>query len=309
MQRLFGFSLTLLLLATGSALGNDVQIRLNPSLKSPVTFSVSPDAPVVQNAITITNAGLAQQGWMRSKHPITFEGYLSSAQLSKNFEIELKSKVFSGNDLKGPAITIIEAGDNIELLAVEDTWSQIRIKKDMPVYFKLGETREPTPIYLPPVETYTPQTSSNTHFDPNLRVGTVNPGSLPPENVVWTSATNTPPPALPAESKPAATPIASTLSQIDTSDSSALSKVRPDGRIYRLSGTLIRGINQEAPRYALQLEDSNGAHIAYVDVSQMYIEDIRPYVNQLVYIHGEVQPIEPNSPNYAIIARTLRISQ
>lgn len=308
MQRLTGLTLSLLFAATYSALANDVHIRLSPSLQEPVIFSVNSDEPVVQNAITITNAGLAQQGWMRSSHQVRLEGYLSSAKLSKNFEIELKSKVFSSNDLKGPAVTTIQMGDTIELLAVDEAWSHIRIEKSMPVYFKLGETREPTPIYVPPVQEYTSQVSSS-GYDPNLRVGTINPRSLPPENVVWTSTTNEQPRSLPAQPTPAATPITSSLAQIDTNASSTSSKVRPDGRIYRLSGTLIRGISQEVPRYALQLEDSTGTRLAYVDVSQMFIEDIRPYVNQSVYIHGEVHPVESGSQSHVIIARTLRISQ
>ncbi len=306
MQRILGYFIACTLGAGLSLAANDVPIRLNPATEAPVIKRVSKTDPIVKNAITITNAGLAQKGWMRSSDLLMIEGFLAADKLSKNFEIEINAKVFEENDLSGSPITRIQANDPIELLEINEKWAHIRIQKVLPVYFQLGAHRDPLPIYVPPTRA-NPIKVDTTRFNPNLKVGITRPEALPPENVVWTGTAE----RVDLPEKPTATPAApqSTLAQAQDHPHKSTGSAQPDGRIYRLTGKLIRAINNEAPRYSLQLQDTTGTRVAYVDVSQMYIEDIRSYTNQTVFIHGEVSLIAPDSTQLVIIARTIRISE
>lgn len=300
MHRIIGTFIAITFSSTLMLNAQEVLLRLSPDLNAPVIKETDNTDPTVKAARTITNAGLAQQGWMRSSQPIKMEGYLPADKLSKNFEIEINSKVYATSNLQGAAVTRIESSDPIELLEVADAWARIRIEKIMPVYFKLDATRAPLPIYVPPFQEAA-RAAKKTRVESGGRVGILSPDQLPPENVVWTSATNS---SLATQTN-IPTP---TLSQIEMPQTPA-APAKADGRIYRLSGQLVRAITSEAPQYSLQLEDSVGANIAYVDVSQMYIEDMREFTNQNVHIHGEVRPIEPNSNLIVIIARTIRVGE
>jgi hypothetical protein len=304
MQRIIG---TIIAITLGSALMLDAQevlLRLSPDLNAPVIERTDGADPVTKAARTITNAGLAQQGWMRSDKSVQLEGYLRADKISKNFEIEINAKVYPTSNLQGATVTRIEAGDPIELLDVQDAWSRIRIEKVMPVYFKLEPTRAPLPIYVPPFQEAA-RAARATRVESGGRVGTLRPEQLPPENVVWSGTSNTTP-AAPRAAAPSST---STLSQIQMAPTPTAPSIEADGRIYRLSGQLVRAITSEAPQYSLRLENSVGANIAYVDASQMYIEDMRDFTDQNVHIHGEVRPIEPGGDLLVIIARTIRIGE
>ena len=74
-----------------------------------------------------------------------------------------------------------------------------------------------------------------------------------------------------------------------------------------LVGQLVREISNSGPRYPLRLHVS-GRRVAYVDMSQIFISDLRPYLNQNVYIRGEVMPVVPGSRELIIIARVIRIA-
>jgi len=299
MSRLFAYSLAAFLSTSLLMSANQLMVRLNPSSSAPVIKRIDEADPIFKRAITITNSGLAKLGWMRSSDLLIFDGYLSTEQLSKNFEIEINAKVYPQASLNGPHIARVQDGDPIELLEMDDQWARIRIEKEMPVYFQLGTSRAPTPVYIAPTRA-TAVRVDTTRFDPNLSVGATRPDQLPPENVVWRSATG------PAPSDPNRKPIAS----IQRNDVAPITKppVQADGRIYRLSGQLIRKINSEAPRYTLHLENTIGERIAYVDVSQMYLEDIHAFLDHTVYIHGEVSALSPASQSLVILARTIRKS-
>lgn len=304
MQRILGFFIVFTLSATLNLSANDVPIRLNPTTDAPIIKRVSKTDAIVKKAMTITNAGLAQKSWMRSSDLLMMDGYLAADKLSKNFEIEINAKVFAEKDSSGSPITRIQVKDPVELLEVDEEWVFIRTQKELPVYFQLGAHSDPLPNNVPPTRA-NPIKVDTTRFDPNLKVGIARPESLPPENVVWSDTSTAV--TMPAEQALLIATPETTLVQDYPKKSTGTTQA--DGRIYRLTGKLVRAINNEAPRYSLQLQDSVGSRIAYVDVSQMYIEDIRLYTNQTVYIHGEVQPITAGSTQHVILARTIRGSE
>ena len=73
-----------------------------------------------------------------------------------------------------------------------------------------------------------------------------------------------------------------------------------------LSGKLVRKLPRSGPRYPLRLLDTSGQRIAYVDMSRIFITDIRPFLDREVIIRGELQPIVPGSDALILYARTLR---
>lgn len=75
-----------------------------------------------------------------------------------------------------------------------------------------------------------------------------------------------------------------------------------------LTGKLVRKINSFGPRYPIRLESTSGKRIAYVDMSHLFVNDLRPYLNHEVFIRGEISPIVPGSGELVVLARSIRIA-
>lgn len=74
-----------------------------------------------------------------------------------------------------------------------------------------------------------------------------------------------------------------------------------------LEGQLVRVISRFGPRYPIRLLDKKKKRLAYVDLSHLFVRDIRPYLNNPVKIKGEVRPLVPGSKELVIVARTLQL--
>lgn len=74
-----------------------------------------------------------------------------------------------------------------------------------------------------------------------------------------------------------------------------------------LEGHFVRVISRFGPRYPIRLLDEKNKRLAYVDLSNLFIRDLRPYLNNPVKISGEVRPLVPGSEELVIIARTLQL--
>jgi len=293
---------------TLSLSAQELLLRLGPDVNALVVKRTNVLDPIVKRAKTITNAEMAQQGWMQSSKRVQMEGYLAADKLAKNFEIEINAKVYPTSDLSGSALTRVQSKDSIKLLEVEDAWSRIQIEKEMPIYFQVTTTRAPLKIYVPPFQEAA-LAAKRTRIAPQGPMATVRPDQLPPKNVAWTGSDNASlaAPSLYKTFNTTSTARAQMRTSPNSSPAPAPAPAPADGRIYRLSGKLIRAISDEAPRYSLRLEDSFGSTVAYVDVSQLYIEDLRQLTNQPVHIHGEVHPLAPNADALVIVARTVRV--
>ncbi|MDP4884140.1 MAG: hypothetical protein NWR08_08400 [Opitutales bacterium] len=303
MQRILRYTLALLFCATAGSQAGEVLLRLNPDANAPTVARVDETSTTIQRSTQVANPFLAQNGWKQSQHKVSIEGYISTAKMSKNFEIELQTPLSADSSLNGTPLTRIEQSDQIKVLKVADQWAQLRVTKTLSVYFE-QLTRPVTPlapITMVDKPTYRRDTNDKSYlndFDPARGVGITRPEALPPENVVWRSSNSAPIPR--PEPKPKAPRI--TPAPLSQATAAQQTTFLP-GVIYRFSGTLAQAGN------ALQLEDSQGNRLADVDISQMYINDITPYLNQQVYIHGEVQLSEGHNEVIAITARTIRIDQ
>lgn len=99
----------------------------------------------------------------------------------------------------------------------------------------------------------------------------------------------------------------------ETATSKRTTPVRPHHQLIEASRTLegqfVRVISRFGPRYPIRLLDGKKKRLAYVDLSQIFIRDLRPYLNQSVIINGPVRPLVPGSEELVIIARTLQLKQ
>ncbi|MGJ8650484.1 MAG: hypothetical protein ACSHX4_09000 [Opitutaceae bacterium] len=302
MQRTLRFTLALLFCTTAGLQAGDVLLRLSPDANAPTVARVDETNSTIQRSTQVANPFLAQNGWKQSQHKVSIDGYISTAKMSKNFEIELQTPLSANSNLSGTPLTRIEKSDQIKVLKVDDQWAQLRITKTLPVFFQ-QRTRPVTPlapITMNAKPTYRQETNDKSYlndFDPARGVGITRPEALPPENVVWTSSNSAPipRPAPKANARSINPTTQRTLAPATTQTTYA------EGIIYRFSGTLVQAGN------ALQLEDGQGNRLVNVDISQMYINDIGPYLDKKVQIHGEVQLSEDRNQVIAITARTIRI--
>lgn len=302
MQRILKSTLAILFCTTAGLQAGDVLLRLSPDANASAVARVDETNSTIQRSTQVANPFLAQNGWKQSQHKVSIDGYISTAKMSKNFEIELQTPLSANSNLSGTPLTRIEKSDQIKVLKVDDQWAQLRITKTLPVFFQ-QRTRPVTPlapITMNAKPTYSQQTNDKSYlndFDPARGVGITRPDALPPENVVWTNSNSAPIP------RPAPKPHTFAPTTHRTIAPATTQTTYADGIIYRFSGTLVQAAN------ALHLEDARGNHLVDVDISEMYINDIGPYLDKQVYIHGEVQLSEDRNQVLAITARAIRIGQ
>ncbi|TVP76338.1 MAG: hypothetical protein EA353_12215 [Puniceicoccaceae bacterium] len=76
-----------------------------------------------------------------------------------------------------------------------------------------------------------------------------------------------------------------------------------------LTGQLVREIETTGPAYPIRLKSQEGRLIAYVDLSGIYLSDLSPYLNERVFIRGQIHPL-PNAPaQVVILAESLRLAE
>jgi hypothetical protein len=75
-----------------------------------------------------------------------------------------------------------------------------------------------------------------------------------------------------------------------------------------LTGQLVRQISADGPDYPIRLLTPEGRLIAYVDLSRIYISDLSPYLNQKVYINGQIFPLPKANSRRVILAESLKLA-
>lgn len=135
-------------------------------------------------------------------------------------------------------------------------------------------------------------------------VGNIRPEALPPENVRWRAPDDRtrqrPPPGDSAES------IVVEPTRDDTRARPSQPGPQPGTPTRILTGTLVRKITARGPQYPLRLRGDRG-RLAYVDMSRLYIGDLRPYLDRKVRISGELRPLASGGSELVLHARTIRI--
>lgn len=152
--------------------------------------------------------------------------------------------------------------------------------------------------------------------NPDAPISQIDPRSLPPENVTWKPASS----ARSERGGHHASRSSDPASRLPDHASSIM--VTPDQTQARepardlgpaktprlLTGQLVRQIEADGPGYPIRLRSPEGRLIAYVDLSGIYLPDLDPYINETVYIRGQIHPLPETSAQLVILAESLRIA-
>ncbi|MDQ8193532.1 hypothetical protein QEH59_03790 [Coraliomargarita sp. SDUM461004] len=331
MRRTFSISLLGCILAISSHAAQEILLRLQPSLDAAVIAKVTASQKVLlDTAPAPINAEL---GWRQIALPTPFEGYVPEATLSKNFTIIEGTPVHYLPTNESVSITQIDKNDHYEVLRVKEAWATIRVQKDITAYFlynteeasasnwtaplntpqanKVNDTDSaPKPIAFPePVTIPAPRARIN----PDQPIAQLDPTTLPPENVTWQAAAqNEKQTERKAHDQDPHTPQLSLPIMVSPDQTQArenIPELGPAKTPRLLTGTLIREINVEGPGYPIRLRSPEGRLIAYVDFSKIYISDLTPYLNQKVYLRGQIYPLPKTHSQLVIQAETLRLAE
>ncbi|KRP36836.1 MAG: hypothetical protein ABS34_05640 [Opitutaceae bacterium BACL24 MAG-120322-bin51] len=297
------------LISAAHLYGNDVILRLTPSFEAAIIAKIDARSPLMQSARPVLEADKAQQGWKWLEYTATLDGYILSHRLSKNFDAAPNSLVRLEPNQHSQVLTTIQRDDIFEIIARNDTWSTIRFRKAVPVYFNSlaipNYTADQVPGHALP---------QRLKIDPNSKVANVAPNALRPENIKWHAAPpGTPTPILPKRAQPTErVQPSSIMTGADDQQESELPQrpeVQADSPLRNLAGTLVREMSHTGPRFPIRLKSPTGQQTAYVDMTHLFINDLRPLLNQKVQIIGEVRPVVAGSQDLIIQARTIRLAE
>ncbi|MEM1222838.1 MAG: hypothetical protein AAGH40_08750 [Verrucomicrobiota bacterium] len=302
----------------------DVLLFIQPRDDAQIIGRLSSEDPAIQAATEVLDISAAAKGWKWTEVSLKTEGYVPTKSVSKGFEVASGTFVRSQSNSGAIILTTAENGDHFEILSSELDWTHVRFEKPIPVYFKdgapsneafLSATTQTTTVE-PIAVSGASSTPSIASFDPNRSVGTTRPSALAPENVEWKAA-----PAattqsiqsteardlIPPKQQPPK-PVVVASQQVAPSERPRMPVVEIGTSTRTFSGKLVREIRNYGPRYPLRLKASNGKRIAYVDISNVFISDLRPYLDRNVFVSGEVSPVVTGSKDLVIYARVLRLA-
>ena len=328
MIRLNQLTLTIsLALLALPALGEDLLLRLQPDEAAPVVKRIVATEKVLLDAAPVADAS----AWHQLELMLPLEGYVPTAALTKNFKIVENTPVHFLPSANAFELTTIEPGDRYEIREAEAEWTRLTFQKTLNGYFSADasptdidttEAREfsaPEPPTLELPESPGPTDEDHraeVRFDPDASVSTLNPDELPPENVVWKAAPRSPAPTRQPQPR-AVEPIPSAPAlpdgiMVGPSETQAREKntsteaPEADQPSRRLTGILVREIREDGPAYPIRLRSPEGRLIAYVDLSEIFINDLSPFINSQVDLRGSIQPLRPGDRRLVMFAQEIK---
>lgn len=163
----------------------------------------------------------------------------------------------------------------------------------------------PAPVAIP---------APRARVNPDQPIGQLDPDALPLENVVWRPAGHEPGES---ENPRPVSRISDSVSPISdlivtpgqTQAREAAPDLRPTKPPRLLTGMLKREIHVSGPGYPVRLKSPEGRLIAYVDFSGIYISDLTPYLDQKVYLRGQIHPIPETNAQLVILAEEIRLAE
>lgn len=302
----------------------DVLLFIQPRDDAQIIGRSSSEDPAIQAAAEVLDISAAAKGWKWTELSLETEGYVPTKAVSKGFEVAPGTFVRSQSNSGAIILTKAENGDRFEILASELDWTHVRFEKPIPVYFKdvapsseafvtsMTQTTRAEPIAVRSA-TSNPSIAS---FDPNQSVGTTRPSALAPENVEWKAGPTATTPSIqstgpqnfiPEKPRPPK-PVVVAPQRVAPSERPRTPDVEIGTPTRTFSGRLVREIRNFGPRYPLRLKAGNGKRIAYVDISNVFVNDLRPYLDRNVFVSGEVRPVVTGSKDLVIYARVLRLA-
>lgn len=335
MQRtLYSFFLCLLCLCGTARAAKEILLRTAPVADAPVIAKVTASEKVVLDAAPAPRN--AETGWRQLALPTPFEGYVPTAAMGKNFDIVEGTPVHYLPTANAARITVVEPGDVYEVVRATDEWATVRFRKDITGYFTDDAaekvaidfeslqvplvTTQPAPERRPapaPVAIPAPRARVN----PDEPISQLDPSTLPPENVVWKPARSpSPEPSSEATQGTARSPGSPNrggsglpnpdlmVSPAQTQAREAAPELGPAKAPRLLAGILKQDLSNDGSAYPIRLQSPEGRLVAYVDFSGIYISDLTPYLDQKVYVRGQIHPLPNASARLVILAESLRLA-
>lgn len=163
--------------------------------------------------------------------------------------------------------------------------------------------------------------------NPDEPISQLDPNSLPPENVVWKPArsrgskskgesgfsTKTTQPASEepdmSRRSPARAEADLMVTPAQTQAREAAPELGPAKAPRLLTGILKQNLANDGAAYPIRLRSPEGRLVAYVDFSGIYISDLTPYLDQKVYVRGQIYPLPGSSSQLVILAESLRLAE
>lgn len=330
MQRtLIRFFLCALLASAPLQAAKEILLQFSPETNAPVIAKITATDKVILDAAPAERN--ADQGWRQLPLPTPFEGYVPIATVNKGMAILGGTPVHYLPTTESAKVTTVEEGDRYEIVRAKEEWVTVRFYKDITGYFlateeapslNLSFTKNTTPVLaMPPAQSPTPVPvtipAPQKRINPDEPIAQVDPNSLPPENVQWKPVLEPPTeqhldPArgLSSQSINPASPISDlvvTPSNTQARESTPVLKPAKTPRL--LTGQLVREIAAEGPAYPVRLKSPEGRLIAYVDFSGIFISDLSPYIDQKVYLRGEVHPLSESNSQLVIYVQDIRLAE
>lgn len=324
-----------LLFAPALLKAEDIILRLSPDAAAPVLTRM-----VATEKVLLDAAPAGEDGkWRQLELKIPFEGYVPAAALTKSLAIIEDTPVHFLPDANSETITQAKDGDLYEIVRVQEDWATVKFQKKLTTYFRASARAQsavpvttappvemipaPPVLELPdtapaPVVQASPAPTVPAEFDPSRGVGITSPENLPPENVVWKSVRRSPAPirepqpqTVEIDQPPPPLPggIIVSRNQTQAREANPVTVPEPDVPLRLLVGKLVRQIEPGGPGYPIRLLSDEGHMIAYVDFSGIFIQDLSPYLNQRVYLRGQIAPIGLRSRDLVIHVRDIQVTR
>ncbi|MGB0414139.1 MAG: hypothetical protein ACPGJU_06790 [Coraliomargarita sp.] len=287
------FTLTL------SVSASDVLLRTAADPDASVIGRIPSTHPAFEKGTQVSDPNKANDGWYQTTVNIRHEGYVSTDELGKNFAVNPGTVIRVAPKADANELTTCREQDRINVsgLSNDRAWATVEFTKAATAYYLISELPSTVAIDSP-----RPQKTHISRLDPNKPVVNMETHRKGRETVV----------SIPEGSITGYTPIGPTDLVANTEDSASqtpqTTAQTSDAVIRNLVGTLQRERSSEPVIYPLRLYKGN-KRIAYVDMSTIFISDLRPFLGKQVLIQGEVRPLSAESAESVIQARSLQLSE
>lgn len=300
--------LCLLISAATTAGAQDVMLRFQPDTSATIVGRIDAAHPAFSRSQAIRDTELAQQGWRWTELKAAFTGYVPTERLAKDFSVAPGTLIRAKASNQASVLTVVEAQDHIFADATEQNanWSQVQFTKAVPVYYLISDLPTTTALDTPRAALGEPIATTPIEPAPETSKRRINHDSafiLNRSGPVQLFETVTPPPTTP-------TPAPKPLDPLPESIMVEPRQPAPDAAqplkigMQTVSGTLKRQRRSPETTYSLQLITTDNEP-AFVDISAIFISDLRPFLDKPVIISGTVEAANDGSNTRIIRAQSL----
>lgn len=293
----------------------ELALYLEPNTQNDPYMIIEADASAIQEqSEPVDSPILAAEGWRYTEYSNTFKGYVSQASVGANNQIAEGTAVHLTPEAGSLILTFVEPGDQLRLLYVGD-WAQVEFTKRIELFFN---THSPT--HQPGQGSNAPATPSPTMSAPPP------PPSVPPLQQQQPASTlpDVPPPANSRSLDDQSTHNLSTstaaweaeIDPVTNESTSRTGTLTPQAtqtdiferpKDYEGKLTLTSRSTYKRSGYSLELRSLNGnRRVAFVDMANAPASPLEDYLDQIVIIHGLMEPHSKNPKQMILHARTMR---